>query len=434
MLAAAAWFVCVLAPVLQGARAPSLEELLQRARAQQATLELALTEKLSLILERHDAVAQPIPSVVRDALVLDLAQLGEAAGGLLIARIDPGAEGGLVETSRADLCARALIRFDLAAHVATLLERLERASPKGVAPLLMVLTQAGQPERVHPRLRELFDRRWRDVTKEPESTIRDQFLLALLADDAVDQSFVDGLLDPSRPDLARGTLESLSKLAAPQAIPSVRKLFVDTAQAARLGRWLLDYFKSVPDATSASDVQALLELAAHAQTDRSVKRDLLESLGDFAAANPSEVRRSIERIATDGDVLLTEAAQVALARAGDRAARRAVLNPYDKDVDANPRQAAAWTRRAEVLLRMNDPDAAIRDFKQAIDLAKSELTLRTDVPLGMARAYARKARFKETAEWLRKVHVTAAKLDELTRSNEFAAFRKSKYGQELFGS
>ncbi len=426
-------WVCAWLLVWPSGAAQSLEELLERARQQQAQLEQASSQKVQALFDRHDATAQPIPKTLRESLAADLAGLGAAAAGRLIQNLDPGLNPDLTARSRAQLCASALTRMELSAHVARLLALLEQSSPAGVAAILEVLSAASPGPDQIARMHAIFDAKWRGAKLESEEEVRATFLARLLALDGGNLEFVDGLLSAKDSGLVQSALLALGQAAVASATPAVRKLLFDPELAPRYAPSLLLYFRSVAAQVSPKDVLALVAVAMQAPTDRKAKLDILESLGEFSQASPADVRRAMERWDVTSDPLLKEAVQVALARAGDRAARRDVLVSYDKDVENNPRQPSAWTRRAELYLRMNDADLAIKDFKEAIGLAKSDYEVKTEVPLGLARAYARKGRFKDVADWLRKVQVSAAKLQEWTSTNEFAEFRKSKYGQELFG-
>jgi tetratricopeptide (TPR) repeat protein len=86
-----------------------------------------------------------------------------------------------------------------------------------------------------------------------------------------------------------------------------------------------------------------------------------------------------------------------------------------------------------VRLRIEDWDDAIKDFQQALRLARDNPRPQPEAYLGLARAYARRGRLRDAAEWLRKAPISIKELRELSEDPDFAELRASRYSKDAFG-
>ena len=138
-------------------------------------------------------------------------------------------------------------------------------------------------------------------------------------------------------------------------------------------------------------------------------------------------------LTAERDKELREAALVALASLGDRSSKKDLLAPYDETVERNERWFRGYSERAWVLLRIGENDAATKDFRRALKYGQDSASLQPETYIGLARAYARKGKLKDAAEWLRKAPVSLAELQDLEDDQDFVALRASRWGKEAFG-
>jgi tetratricopeptide (TPR) repeat protein len=404
----------------------SLEGLLERTRAQRAELQRNLAEQLAPLLQKLEVGPAPMPGAQRAALLDAIVALGEDVAPLLVDQLGVAEGAPAVARERADLCADALARLDLASVTGPILALLERAAPASAQRILRTL-ERGKPD---PRVLTAL----RSALRGEQAELRKAALRALLILEPANVAFVNDLMAKGEAASIEVALATWSEAANASPAPAVRALLADTARACAHAERLLEYFRALPTLVGPREGVQLAALAGSSVLQRNLRVQILDSLRGFDLALTPELKKALEPLREPGDPLLREAALLALAALGDRQARREALEPYDAGVENNSRQSAVWMQRAEIHLRMNDADAALKDLQEALKLAKNESSIKPDLAIAFARAYARKGRFKDTAEWLRRAPVTSAKLRELSSGREFEEFRRSKPGQELFGS
>ncbi len=415
-------------PAQDGGGRQSLEELLERARARRAEQQARLGESVAGALEGFAKLAPPVAKARLEAFAAELAALGPEAAPLLVPYLDPGASSEERDALRARWVAQALGRINSLAITDALLAVLEAGTAAGRLNALEVLSTSPEPARVRPALRAAFERE--------SGPVKQAALRALIRlGGAENESLLSKVLASDDDELIALALSALIETGAAHAAGEVRALLASSARAPRHAAQLLAYYRAQPEPVD-SGVLALLVTLVRTAPRVETRLEILAALPDLAAGSPAEVRRALEPLSDSEDRGLREGVLIALARLGDRNAQRDLLRSYDSYVDKNERLPDAYARRAEILLRIQHWDDAIRDFKEALRLARDDPRPQREVYIGLARAFARKGRqadLKEAAEWLRRAPISQRELLDLSNDPDFRELRDSRYGKEAFG-
>ena len=122
---------------------------------------------------------------------------------------------------------------------------------------------------------------------------------------------------------------------------------------------------------------------------------------------------------------------ILLSKHGDRKARRVLLEPYDKAISRAKSRPKAYDNRADVLFRIGDLRAAIKDYKRSLEVGRNKAV--NEVPfLGLARCYALLGKFRDAADWLDKAPVSVTTLQELATEPAFAAMIENERYRKAF--
>ncbi len=411
-----------------GERRLSLEELLERARARRAEQRERLGEGVEAALAGFAQLSAPIPPAKLEAFAAELAALGPEAAPLLVPYLEPAGSSEELDLLRSRAVAQALGRINSLAITDALLALLTSGSEAGRIHALEVLGSSPEPARVRPALAAVFEGQ--------SGAIKQAALKALIRMGGPEnQALLSGVLQSDADELVNLALSALFDTRAAQAAGEVRALLASNGRGARHASLLLAYYRALPELADDGVVGLLAVLARNAPRVET-RLEILAALPDLAASSASEVRRALEPLATSEDRSLREAALVALVRLGDRNAQRELLRAYDSNVDKNDRFPDAYLRRAEILMRIQHWDDAIRDFKEALRFSRDDSRPQREVYIGLARAFARKGRqgdLKEAAEWLRRAPISQRELAALADDPDFRELRASRYGKEAFG-
>ncbi len=425
---AAAWvlssYLFASAPDGEGRR--SLEELLLEARERRAATQTQLRQQLDgLLAEMAPSNRTPTPPELA-VLVERVVKLGPEATPLLVERLDCGAGATENEKLRARELANALARMDTTAITADLLALLSRASPDGQRNVLRVLATSPEPERVREPIAQLF--RTAD-TGLKQTCLRTLLQLGGGADEALLTEILSGADDA----LVAITLDALAAARSPVALEHVRRILGDARRGARHAVGLMQYFRAQPSLATPTDALAFAKLASNSAVAIDARAALLDSLPALKPTFNAEFKRLMEPLVGSPDRKLREGALVLLTRLGDKAARKELLKECDELVERNNRWAESYVRRADVLAKIGEDEDAIKDYKQALAVARNDPSIQADTWVKLARAYTRRGKFKEAAETLRKSPLADAALKALAEDLEFKPLRDSKYGKEAFG-
>jgi tetratricopeptide (TPR) repeat protein len=412
-------------PARQDSPRIPLEELLERARARRAAERARLQPRVEAALERFAQESAPVRAASREALVDELVALGPAAGPLLVPHLDPG-DDDPVARARAQCVAEALGRLQGPALTDPLLAVLADGSPAARRYALVALETSPEPERVRPALRAVFE-------GAPAGALKQAALRALIriGGEGNAELYAEILSQPDA-ELVALALRALVDTRDSAAEPQVRRLVADPAQAQRHHALLLDYYRALPRQVD-EELLGLWVTVVDKAGRLETRLAIVEALPQLGRDDQPALRRALEPLAETTDAKLREGVLVALTLLGDRTARRELLEGYDDFVDRNEDFPDAYVRRGQVRLRIEDWDDAIKDFQQALRLSRDDPRPQPDAYVGLARAYARRGKLRDAAEWLRKAPISLADLRELADDADFAELRASRYAKDAFG-
>lgn len=393
----------------------SLEELLQRWRGERDALLGELRDRVQRTLTDLDgALAAGRPEDV-EAAFARLMKLGPASAPLLAPALDPGPSASAGQAGRARLVARALRELGAATLVDELLARLPEASPEGRRNLLRVLGASGASERVSAAVRALL------ATSKGEERQAPIAALAELGGPENERLLAEQLARDDR-QLSSFVLRSLADGAVAGMAPAVLSFLRASSNAPALVPELLAFWRAAPQAVSGEVCAALVELAKSRRPSSQDTVRILEFLPEYAREWSSSVKRELRSLvdATDRDV--AEAALVALARSGDRAARRDLLAPYDQRVADLRNGPGGHESRANVLYRIEDYKNALKDYQEALKLQREGAPRGVGEPLHVkiARCYARMGKHKDSFDWLERAPISMSERRALAADPAFA--------------
>lgn len=412
------------APSPQGTR-ESLERLLERQRSARGSQVARLEADARTYLDAFARLSMPLPAGREAELVGQLRGLGPDAGVVLLPYLDPGAEADELARVRAKAVAAALSSMCDTSITDPLLALLRDGSPEGRFNALRALEGCSEPERARPALMALFEA--------DSGALRGAVLRTLVRMGGEGAGAVFArVLESEDVALRRMGLDALVEAQSPIAEAQVRALLGRPSQAGELVERLLDYYRALP---AQVDAQVLgLWVALVTRLSRTEQRlAILAALPDLGSDSASALRRELEPLTrgTTPDVL--EGARIALARLGDRNARREVLRPHDEFIAKNDRWSGAYLRRAQVLMRMHEWDEAIKDFTTALRFSRDDGRSDPEIYLGLARASARRGKLKDAAEWLRQAPIPMSDLRKLADDPDFRELRASRFGKDVWG-
>ncbi|HVS18179.1 MAG TPA: tetratricopeptide repeat protein [Planctomycetota bacterium] len=404
----------------------SLERMLERQREARARELAQLAGDARAYLDAFAQLHPPIAPEREAELVSRLTDLGPAVGTLLVPYLDPGVEGGEVLRVRARAVADALTRISDVSLTDPLLALVTAGGEDTRRNALRALEACVEPDRARPVLLALFE-------SDP-GPLRASVLASLvrMGGSGNEQIFARVLSDDDVALRALG-LGALIGAASPDAEAQVRALLDRPAQAVSHIPLLLEYYRTLP--AQVDDEVLGLWVRLVTRTPKSEDRlRILAALPDLGAGSASALRRQLEPLTSSGDPAVVEGARIALARLGDRNARRDLLRSYDEFVDKNNRWSQAYTRRAEVLMRLHDWDEAIKDYNTALRFGRDDGQRLDEAYLGLARACARRGKLKDAAEWLRKAPISMGELRALADDPDFRELRESRFGKDVWGN
>lgn len=403
----------------------SLERLLERQREARARELAKLEGDARAYLEGFARLQPPVPPEREAELVNQLTGLGPAAGTLLVPYLAPGPGAEEVLRVRARAVASALAHLGDVSTTDALLELVHSGDEDAVRNALRALEGCAEPERARPQLLALFES---DTGRLRASLLTTLVRMGGTGSEAV---FARVLSDPDV-SLRRLGLGALVEAQSSAAEAQVRALMARPGEAVSHIDQLLAYYTAMPEQVDAEVLGLWVRLVLRTSKSEDRMR-ILDALPGLGAGTGSALRRELEPLTDSGDPAVVEAARIALARLGDRNARREVLRTYDEFVDKNERFPGAYTRRAEVHMRLHDWDDAIKDYETALRHGRNDGDRLDDAYLGLARACARKGKLKDAAEWLRKAPIQMSELRALADDPDFRELRESRFAKDVWG-
>ena len=137
--------------------------------------------------------------------------------------------------------------------------------------------------------------------------------------------------------------------------------------------------------------QAVAALLAAAQADRRNESDVIDALRKALKLGPRSV---------------TDEAAMAMNELGSDEGLKAVTADLDSEIDSNSKNANVRYKRGEVYLRFQKWKSARRDFEAGLKIEKQQPRDPQRVHIGLARAHAGMADFRDAARQLQKLGET----------------------------
>jgi HEAT repeat protein len=435
-LAAAALVLAALVPPAgrvsalprQATSAAALEDLLRAARlsAEQRSAELR-----PLVLEQVERIERLKPSQKGEwqSARGELLRLGREVAALLVPYLDAGAKDTPATRQRANLVQSVLTELHSHAALPGLLALAAHGAPAVRVRALAILGTTEDPELVLAPLRAAA------ADKAPQIRAAAYSALAGLAGDAAAQCVQAGLNDPA-PEVLGAVLTALSAAQDTAQAPAIVALLLEP-RVRGCAAQALAYFRSHPQLASPLVCQRLLALAGFAEVSLAERQALLAAVPSFQPPWDAALRKALDSVLSGPDPQLRTDALVCLARLGDKSARKELRREQDEYVTRNSSWPQAWASRARLLLRIEEYDAAQRDFKRALELyqeASRNLGEERECQVGLARAYALDKRLKDAAATLEKAGLTPDELRKLGQDPDFAELAAHpKWGKLLSG-
>ena len=409
-------------------RRESLEAYLERARTRRSELMARLGPQVDALMakaERAAAAGRREGRDSRDALVAEVAALGIEASPLVVRYLDAGDTPTSGKQECAHVAVGALLRTGIAPVIDDLLAYLREGSDAARIHSARALAAAPDDERVRPALIAAFG-------ETTGASVRHGILKALIElGGPQNDELLSSVLASDDAGLVSLALGALKETGNAQAAEAVRAVLADSARGARHIPDLIGYYGAVPAAFGAPELKAAVALAlGSAALDQRVQ--LLESLWQLWGGSNPDLHRALAPALASSETRIREAGLVTLARLGDRAARKEVLQSYDENVERNDRYPDAYARRAQLYARIGDDEAAIKDYQRALQAARNDGSPLPDVHAGLARAYARRGKLREAADVMIK-GLSPAQRRALENDPDFKELAASKYGKDIFG-
>jgi len=134
---------------------------------------------------------------------------------------------------------------------------------------------------------------------------------------------------------------------------------------------------------------------------------------------PSQKRKIDQRYLDDGvSSTLRRATLMLLARRGNRSAKRELTEALDDRVRDGRNLRVVLAQRAEVLHAIGDYNAAVRDWRDAVD-ENSGSRANAAVILGLARSLARAGKYRDAEDALQASTLSPSQLRALARDRDF---------------
>ena len=399
----------------------SLEDMLRRLESKRAELLARLQEQLTPLLEELKAEIKNKSSKKQAQVRNRISELGTGIAPLLVDSLDPGLEGDRAAQEFSRHLSRALVSIPTSAITDALLLLSATGSPQGKANALRVLAVSPEPARVSPRLIKLYR------NSEGETRARLLQAIAQLGEADSDQILRGALMGSD--GLLRGiALDAIISAEAEQFADEVLLLLRDLGNSAEHAYKFVAYFSSCPDIVEKEHVAALLSAALDDRVKSEQRIAILAKLVTWERLINSRMKRSLKNLQTPANRGVEKQALVLLAVLGDSSARRDLLEPYDAEVEKEGDWSGPFNNRGMLLYEINDFSKALRDFKQAIKLAKDEPRSVPEAYEFAARCNARMGKLKKAAEWLKRSPFNIKQLKALGTDPVFRKLRESRYG------
>ena len=391
----------------------SLEELLRRYRERRETF----FQKLRADVQRAVAEMESAYETDRRERLPDLRKrllaLGSEATPLFIELLDPGTDAPEPQVGRARHIAMVLRELSTRSISVELIAIFKGGSREGQRNALTALSGSDDPQRVGPVLRDAFANAGKNQRGE---------LISAIANLGGEENFayIGEILIDKDPAVVKAALGALTDSRCVAAAPRILALVRDTVNAAGYVPEIVAYYRACPEAVDTEHVGDLVRFAQGLRSNSALAAEVLQLVGEHEHAWNHDVKKDLKQLAESSSDTIKDAALICLARAGDRGAKRDLLEGYDQQIEKNDRIASNWQRRGEVKYLIGDYKGALKDFQQARKTSEEYLRTESDIYVGMARCHAQLGKPRDAAAMLEAGGLSVAQLHLLAKDPVFA--------------
>jgi hypothetical protein len=409
----------------------SIEELVAEIRARREQAQEALRPAVEALWSRLLALPKPPPAAALAAEHAALVALGTEAVPLYAARLDPPADQG-AHGEAARLAARqvaaAIAAMDADAALAELLELADRGSPEGRRNAARALGASRTPELVVPVLDAML--------RAADAALRREAIESLARLGPAGAASIERALSDASSDLVRSALVALAEARAAAAAPAVGRVLAGGSAVACTGE-LVAYYAAVPEAFTREVLAGLLRLACSPALEPAERALVLEHAATADVSWESSLRGELDALVDGSDFAARVDALVCLARLGDSRSKRDLERDMDEIVAKQERWPPAYVQRADVEVRLGELEAALKDYRRALELEAGDERSGRDMSaayVGEARVLCLQTKLKEASEALRRSPLNEKQLRALASQRDFAALASHpKFGAVIGG-
>ena len=321
--------------------------------AQMAALEPFLTDLKTDYRRNSEVLDKTIDKVVA---------LGDAVFPVLVEQLTPS-DGDSHSRFLADNSARVLAKLDPKAHVAIWSELAEGEHGIGRRLGIRLLGASGDPQAAST-LARVF----------PKLADADERLAALDAAEEIGTPALAPLVVPmlqaSDPDLRRRALQHLTRNQWSEAVPVALKSLSNERENALLGDYIAWFAATVHG--DAQIAEALTPLLDSVRLDPGDAEKLVTALATIAPQDHKPTEKALLQLLDAGQIgPLGVRAALTLQALGEKRGKKILFDWLDKNVVKDRADANRYAARAEASLAFDQAQAAIRDFEDAIKYTRS---------------------------------------------------------------
>ncbi len=403
----------------------SLEELLEHYRQRREQLFQELRGELKRTVAELESAYESGRKERLPELRRRLVKLGPEAVPLFLDQLDPGSEAQEAVVGRCRQVALALKELSTKSVSLELIALFKTGSREGQRNALTALSGSDDPERVGPVLREEFT----DASKRR----RDELISAIANLGGEENfAFIGEILSSNDPDVITSALVALTESRCVAAGPRILGLINETVTAAAHVPEIVAYYRACPEVVDEEHVGDLVRFSKGLRSNTVMSALVLKLVGEHEDHWNSKIKKDLRELSEASSRTLAEAALMCLARAGDRGAKRKLLERYDELVERNERIASNWQRRAEVKFQIGEYKGALKDFQQARRTSEEYLRTDPDIYIGMARCFMKLKKPKDAVEMLYAGGLSIAQLHLLAKDPDFMELLEDSKLRKVF--
>lgn len=234
-----------------------------------------------------------------------------------------------------------------------------------------------------------------------------------------------GYLKEADQETARAILGALENIRSPKAVAPVAGLLAEPYFRPMLPR-LLFFFQNLGGQEA---LPQLLKAIGQPEWNNLQVAQILQTIGKLGAPSYPPALPTLKPLLSHAEKDIRDEAAFALNELGDESGVKALLAPYDDYLKDFPRDPQGFASRGKIYLRLRKYREGLKDFKDAVRVARKEVPL-ADFYVLQARCYGGLGQIKEAHSALKTSNLEAEQLARYKDLPEFKALREhEKYGQ-----